>query len=160
MTDLQSHEATQVLEVCQRIEDTLEELYGWLAIAHADYPEIAALWQRLAGEEHEHARQIGLVVRMQRSLTGTVKIDRQRAEQALALLRQALAKLREHPPRVVRSLELALSLEERFIKVHAAYAVDVDDPSQRRLLESLSKADAAHVAAIRAVHARWQRSGS
>jgi rubrerythrin len=160
MSDPRSREAALGLEACLHIEQTLAELYDGLARAHRDVVEVAGLWRRLAEEEREHARQLELVLRTLRTMKGEVRIDAARAEESLALLRRSAALLREHPPKVARALELALSLEERFVKIHAAYAVEFVEASQRRLFETLSAADARHVAAVRDLLTRWKASGA
>ncbi len=141
----------ELLDTAERIELTAEQLYQALAARFAGEPR--ALFQRLAGEEAQHAARIRLLsarYRHDRRLVATALGDLDLLERLLgeaqAALQEVLGGRWDGDETAAR--RGAVELERRFCVVHAQVLSREGHPELRGFFEQLSAQDEAHRALL------------
>lgn len=134
-----------VLDVCARIEDTAAQTYHDLATAHRNIPRLAALWDKTANEEENHARQFRLSTQLLDEMIDDIRIDGDRARRALEEMEILAGLVASDPPGPVDALRMAISAEEQFADFHMSTAAVFKDGSHKRLFEAMMAADRGHV---------------
>jgi hypothetical protein len=145
-----SGSATKILSTCRKIEEGAAQLYHLLAEVHREEAHMAALWTKTAREEENHAQQIALVQRSQAKSGATVKVDLEKAEEALRMVGAVIEAYRRESPTVRQALEEAITIEYALTQFHADYAVEFGDAAYRQLFRSMMAADQQHVEALKA----------
>lgn len=140
-------DATEVLEICRKVEEGAARHYRLLAKLHQDRPGLAALWEKTAHEEDNHAQQISLIIR-KRAIAAQVMLDLKQAERALTLIETAIEQARRESPTFEKAIEEAIVLEKSLEAFHADYAVRFSDPSWERLFKAMMAADRAHIGTL------------
>lgn len=140
----------KVLSACVLIERLCAQIYLALAEAHSAEPELYALWKKTADEETNHAEQIGMALRVRKGLVVDTRIDMDKVDQAVALVRTTLRDVVAHPPSAVEGLRLALSIESRLADFHLDEVAVFAEPSMKSLFRAMQAADRQHVESIRA----------
>jgi rubrerythrin len=139
-----------LLELCRKVELAAARLYHVYAKLHRDDAGMSALWSKTAREEENHARQIEMVMRRRAQLAVTVRADPEKAQRALALLEDFIARSMVDAPSTRRALEDAVTAEHAFIQFHADYAVEFGEEADRSLFRSMMAADQDHIGALQA----------
>lgn len=137
-----------LLDLCRKVELAAARLYHLYAKLHVDNAGMSALWSKTAREEENHARQIEMVMRRRAQLKVTIGADPEKAQRALTLLEETIARSMVNAPPVQRALEDAITAEHAFMQFHADYAVEFSEESDRNLFRSMMAADKDHVGAL------------
>jgi rubrerythrin len=142
----------QLLDKAERLELLAEQLY--LALAGRFGGEARALFQRLAGEESQHAARVRLLAaryRQDRRLVNTVQADVTLLDKRLAEAEEALAAVNagawDGNPEA--ALAAALELERSFCLAHAQALSSEALPELRAFFEQLASQDKAHIALLK-----------
>ena len=144
-----------VFEVCAEIEEAAAEIYRCFQRAHADSPSLAAIWEKTAQEEDNHARQFRMTPRVLDSMVAEVVVDLDDARQALALARKLLSSARAAPPEPAAALRLAIQMEQRFADFHMSQAAVFKSPSHAKLFSAMMAADRGHAEQLQREYQRY-----
>lgn len=148
-------EIVKVLEICRDIELTSAELYEYFAKIFSDHEEMAALWDKTAQEEENHAKQFILAISMRRDqIVDALFIDSSTAENTLSFVKAIYDVVRVNKPSMLEALSSAITLEVNLSKFHMTTAVHFVEKSQRQLFAAMMKADKNHIEALREFHQR------
>ena len=144
------------LDGCRRIETLSAEIYQRLAV-DADYaPEVRSTFHRLSNDERSHAREIDLLLQATaQELAAAVKIPLSEIEVAVQAAENIVRVLDRMRLNEEEALQLAVQMEEQFVKVHAGNAVHFSNPRIAALFETLSRHDQEHLDALRQCLAWW-----
>jgi rubrerythrin len=137
----------RVLETCRRVEECAARLYHSLARVHREDVAVSALWTKTGREEENHANQVAMVIRLRLSAS-VVKVERGKAERALAMVEALIEGAERTPPSVGQALEEAITLEKTLAQFHAEYAVEFAEPTYQELFRSMMAADRDHIGAL------------
>lgn len=144
------------LRDCCRIEELAGLIYQRLAGESAYAPEVRTLFNRLAGEELDHARQFDLLLQgTAPEIEGGKRISWERVDTALQLAEEMLASLDSRRLEEEEALRLAVRMEQEFIRVHVHNAVHFHNPRLAALFEELGRQDEAHLDRLRQVLTWW-----
>jgi len=138
----------RLLKICREIELVNALIYEALADQHRENGTIARIWRQAAREETGHASQIDLAMRIKRGSFTGAKIEQSEAEEALAVAKGVLARVKEQPLKIEHALREAVRMEEHFVRFHAHCACELAEGATRKLFEALRAGDEAHVAAL------------
>ncbi|HEX9873435.1 MAG TPA: hypothetical protein VGA43_03660 [Deferrimonas sp.] len=133
------------LNDCQKIEKVMGEVYRKLAGVRTYSEKLRGVFEQMARDEDDHARQLGLA----KSVPEEVFFEGRRFDQKKLdeLLRRAHQMLRmaEDPPRSESlMLETVKDMEMEFIKVHLQNAVKFRDASMSELFRDMAREDEKH----------------
>lgn len=133
------------LNNCQKIEQVMGEVYRKLAGVKIYSEKLRGIFERMAQDEDDHARQLGLA----KSVPEDVffeggRFDPQKLDE---LLRRAhhLLRMAEDPLRSESlMLETAKDMEMEFIKIHLQNAVKFRDAAMAELFRDMAREDEKH----------------
>ena len=141
----------ELLDLAERIELAAEQLYR--ALAGRFTGEVQSLFQRLAGEEAQHAARIRLLAaryrhdkRLFAGAIGDLDLLTGLLAEAEAALQEVLGGRWDGDPEA--ALRGAVDLERRFCVVHAQVLSQGAHPELRGFFELLSAQDEAHRALL------------
>lgn len=141
------------LNDCLKIEQVMGEVYRKLAEVRIYSEKLRSIFERMAQDEDEHARQLEIA----RGVPEEVFFEEAtlEPEQLDALLRRAhqLLRLADNPPRSESlMLETAKDLEREFMQIHLHNAVKFHDAAMVELFENLAREDSKHIEALDAYY--------
>jgi hypothetical protein len=136
-----------LLDLCEKVELTMAELYRELAQQQRKRADLYRLWMKTAGEEDNHAMQFGRAASMGEAI-GDVLLSEQQIGQMLAKARALYASVRTRPPTPLAALEQAMVIEQDLSECHMAFAATFAEHQVRTLFEAMLAADRAHVEAL------------
>ena len=133
------------LNDCQKIEQVMGEVYRKLAGVKTYSEKLRLIFERMARDEDDHARQLG----MAKGVPEDVFFEGGRfdPEKLDELLRRAhqLLRMAEDPPRSESlMLETARDMEMEFIKIHLQNAVQFRDAAMAELFRDMAREDEKH----------------
>ncbi len=145
----------QFFNTCIAIEKTIGTIYRHLAESVSCDSELRSIWQKMAKEEDQHALDLGFAARLpgdgnfQPKADIMAKLVRMHdfAKQALERAQSGLLSPRS-------AVELSLQLENEFLAIHIASAVEFKNESIGRMFAAIVRGDEEHCRAIRDYHAR------
>ncbi|PLX95200.1 MAG: hypothetical protein C0621_04250 [Desulfuromonas sp.] len=136
----------KVLASCMKIEQSIGQIYQYLADLFAKEAAFHQLFSRLAADEQDHALQIKLAGNLQRETVVTgLHLDETKVEELLSQVREMVASLRGTPPTAAEALQMALRLEEEFCQTHLLAAADIRDEKLASMFRALARADKDHL---------------
>lgn len=147
----------EILKTCQRIEEQAAYLYHQLADIHQSFPEMAALWQKTAAEEENHARQFEMALRMIDDLAEKILIEKSKADATLDLLAKFQNKVANEKLDPVKSLEVAIQVEEYMFDLHVHVGLAFTREKDKKMFEAMMAADKGHVDALKEQLARLKK---
>ncbi len=127
------------------------ELYALIGLnVSITHPELAELFNDLAAEEQQHARQVEM---MRGYFQGSPDsfLENPEAERVIASFVENLETIGLHVNRSHAALKpadligLALDVERHLAERHRTFIFQVTDPQLKRLFENLDLGDAAHI---------------
>jgi rubrerythrin len=137
------------LNECQRIESMMGEVYRKLARVPRYSDRLRTLFDRLARDEEDHARELALAKGLPEEIFfAGPALSSDRLDQ---LSRRAFQfrKLADAPPASeTKILEVARELEREFIELHLRNAVRFRDERLGRLFDGLARDDQEHLAEL------------
>jgi len=145
----------QFFNTCIAIEKTIGNIYRQLAESVSCDPELKDIWLKMAKEEDQHALDIGFAARLpgdgnfQPKAHLMAKIVRMHD-----FAKQALAKAQSGRLPAQSAVELSLRLEDEFLAIHIASAVEFENESIGRMFAAMVRGDEEHCRGIRDYHAR------
>lgn len=133
------------LNDCQKIEQVMGQVYRKLAEVKTYSENLRSIFERMARDEDDHARQLGVA----KSVPEDVFFEGGRfdAKKLDELLRRAhqLLRMAEDPPRSESlMLETAKDMEMEFIKIHLQNAVKFRDAAMAELFRDMAREDEKH----------------
>lgn len=143
-----------VLDTCEQIEQTAATLYHHFADLFGDDEVLFQLWNTTAIEEENHAHQFVLARKIKRGLVDTVKVDRWKADNTLAMIRSVLDNVREHPPTLDDALRSAIKLESSLSHFHMDCVAVFTDGSLQNMFRAMMAADDGHVLRLKDAYDR------
>lgn len=127
------------------------ELYALIglnvSIAH---PALAELFNDLAAEEEQHARQVEMIRGYFQESPDSF-LETPEAERVISGFVENLETIRRYVNQQYAALKpadlvsLALDVERQLVERHGAFIFSVSDPQLKRLFESLNLGNAAHI---------------
>ena len=133
------------LETSALIETISAEIYHFLAEAHRDIPEAAALWKKTAIEEEMHVERFHVAARHCTELHASARIPQEEADRVLGRVREMVEELKRKPPGVIPALRLVITMEERLSAFHLENSLEFEDESIKALFGALLREDRAHI---------------
>ena len=140
-----------IFQALESLEEAMARLYERYAESFADDTETAALFARLALEEHGHARQVSLQRRLTQKLAErVVSLPVGQAEIARMIAETGDAAARASTTTLAEALALAAGLEATAAERHLGRALSMVDPEIARLVAGLGRGDNDHLERVRA----------
>lgn len=136
-------------ELALQVEALAERLYKRLATHFGDNPAARAIFERLAGEEQQHAMRIDLLRRkymQDRARLPEIALDLQQGRQLLeegAVLMQLL-EAADRNLTLKEAARLMVELEQQFAVVHAHAMAEAGDAELHAFFEQLADQDREH----------------
>ena len=148
-------EIVKVLEICRDVELANAALYHYFAEIFSSDNEVAALWNKTALEEENHARQFVLGIKMRKEqIVEALSIDGSKAKDLLNFVKSLSAQMRTSPPDKVEALRIAINLEERLAGFHMTTVSGFADNNLKKLFTAMMKTDDHHVEKLHEMHRR------
>lgn len=149
-----------ILRDCYQIEIISEKIYRKLAANEAYAPEIRKEFQKLSGDEHNHASQIDLLVQApDLKIDAVTRISGEKVEKVLALAEKILAEVEKKDISEEEALQHSLQMEHEFIKIHAHNALHFDTSRLADFFDSLGRADLVHLNTLKELLQWWNAEG-
>jgi bacterioferritin (cytochrome b1) len=145
----------RLLEKCREIELLCKELYDYFAELFAGNDEAARLWKKTADEEHNHAEQFSMALKLSRGLPCLVTVDPQRVDSIISQLRTVINKVKLSPPGLKDALCSAISLENYLTEFHLGCVAIFEDKSYNQLFSAMMASDDEHIASLQAAYDRF-----
>lgn len=145
-------------ELALEVEDLAERLYRRLAVHFTDNPAARAIFERLAGEEQQHAMRIDLLRKkymQDPARVPEIALDVEESRQLLdegAVLMQLL-EAGDRSLTLKESARMMVELEQRFSIVHAHAMAEAGDADLRAFFEQLAAQDREHAALLERLRA-------
>ena len=133
------------LDHCQKVEQLMGEIYRKLAGVETYSEKLRSIFERMARDEDDHARQLGVA----KSVPEDVffeggRFDSKKLDELLRRAHQLL-RMAEDPPRSESlMLETAKDMEMEFIKIHLQNAVKFRDAAMAELFRDMAREDEKH----------------
>lgn len=143
-----SMEKSFILDQCAQIESKCAEVYRHFAAIHADAAELAALWQKTADEEEDHAQAFRMLGRMKGEGVGGVHADSTGVAAALRKLESLIELLKMSTVPPMEALKLALRMEAYLSQFHVNVVAVCDDAEMQKLLNAMMNNDLEHTEAL------------
>lgn len=148
-------EIVKVLEICRDVELANAALYHYFAEIFSSDNEVAALWNKTAREEENHAKQFVLGIKMRKEqIVEALSIDGSKAKDLLNFVKSLSAQMRTSPPDKVEALRIAINLEERLVGFHMTTVSGFADNNLKKLFTAMMKTDDHHVEKLHEMHRR------
>lgn len=150
----------EFFDLCAEIESTMSLIYRRMANAICGNEQLKELMLQLAKDEVDHVNQVRFARLLpdKGSFSG-VRISQARLELLLLKAQSLLKEIEQNPPGEQDILPQAIALEEDFIQVHVASALEFTDPKLKERFNLLAREDEKHVATLRAYFQEaYQRS--
>jgi rubrerythrin len=149
-----------ILKDCYQIEIMSEKIYRQLAANEAYAPEIRKAFQRLSGDEQNHASQIDLLVQAPDiQIAAATRISGENVAKVLALAENILAEVETKEISEEEALKHSLQMEQEFIKIHAHNALHFDTQRLADFFDNLGRADLAHLNTLKELLQWWNTEG-
>lgn len=145
-----------ILELGQRLELAMAELYLVLERVHRESTSIAALWRKTAREETQHAAQYRLAMGSANAMISGVSADWSAAQAMVQEITTLAQRYASDPPPISAALESAIRLEESLAHLHLDRACRFTKPAHQRLFRAMMAADQEHVESLRAALSRFR----
>lgn len=133
------------LNECQKIEQVMGEVYRKLAAVRSYSEELRSIFERMAQDEEDHARQLEMAKGVPRqAVFEGVSIG---PEKLASILRRAkqLLQMTENPLQSESlMLETAKDMEMQTMKAHLEYAVRFRDARMAQTFRNMARADEQH----------------
>jgi len=141
------------LNDCQKIEQVMGEFYRKLAGFHLYSQQLREIFERMAQDEDDHARQLELAKGVPEDLFfAGPSIEPERLDRLLQRAHQLL-RLADDPPRSESlMLETARDMEQDFMEVHLKNAVRFHRPELSELFGDLAREDEKHLETLDAYY--------
>ncbi len=148
-----------LLNNCRQIEEMVNSIYRLLAARPEYSAEVRTTFVRLAADEVDHCRQLDQALQVpELQDLGVTRIAWAKVEEALQQARGLLAEVRSRDCSEEEALQLAVTLEENFVKVHLDNAVHFTDHHLAELFTALGRSDQEHLELLREGLRRWHRN--
>ncbi len=140
-------------ELALEVEDLAERLYQRMASHFGDNPAARAIFERLAGEEQQHAMRIDLLRKkymQDPARVPEIALDVEQSRQLLeegAVLMQLL-EAGDNSLTLKEAARMMVELEQRFSVVHAHAMAKSSDADLRAFFEQLAVQDREHAALL------------
>jgi rubrerythrin len=133
------------LNDCQKIEQVMGEVYRKLAAVRTYSENLRNIFERMARDEDDHARQLGVAKGVPEEVFfEAARFDSKKLDEVLQRAHQLL-RMAEDPPRSESlMLETAKDMEMEFIKIHLQNAVKFQDAAMAELFRDLAREDEKH----------------
>lgn len=155
-----SVEELRILDTCRDIELVGADIYLYFAGLFADSPPYAALWEKTAMEEKNHAAQFELAMKMKKGLVDSVTLDTWKAENALAVARSIHAAVRQHPPTLEDALRTSIKLELHLSEFHMGCVAVFKEGSFGAMFQAMMDADDKHVKSLKDAYQGYLRASA
>lgn len=149
-----------ILRDCYQIEIISEKIYRKLAANEAYAPEIRKAFQKLSGDEQNHASQIDLLVQTpDYMIDAATRISGEKVEKVLALAEKILTEVEKKEISEEDALRLSLQMEHEFMKIHAHNALYFDTQRLADFFDSLGREDLVHLNTLQELLQWWNAEG-
>ena len=142
------------LKTCAEIEKTIAEIYRCFAEKVFCDEELKEIWRTMAQEEDQHALEIGFASRLPQEGMFKLQKDQATVDQLLDTARQILWKAKSTDLSRDAAVNYTLQLEQKFLEVHIASAVEFEQESMRKMFQSIVQSEEVHCQAIKDYRAR------
>lgn len=141
------------LNDCLKIEQTMGEVYRKLAEARIYSDKLRGIFERMAQDEDDHARQLEMAKGVPEEIFfEDAMIEPERLDNLLRRAHQLL-RLADDPPRSENLMvETAKDLEREFMQVHLHNAVKFHDAEMVDLFRNLAREDSKHLETLDAYY--------
>lgn len=154
-----SVEELKILDTCRDIELVCADIYSCFADLFVGSPCCAALWEKTAKEEKNHAAQFELAMKMKKGMVTAVTMDQWKATNTLNVARSILAGVRQHPPTLEDALRSAIKLELHLAEFHMECVAVFRDETFHAMFKAMMAADDQHVKALQEAYQEYLRTG-
>ena len=141
-----------ILDVCCGIEEICSNMYRFLAGHFSDNQTIAALWEKTAQEEDNHAEQFRLASRLHGIGMKSVKFDLYGVKLILNKIMTIYEHIQGRPPQIKEALKIAVKLERELEKYHMDLMVAFEDHNLSRLFAAMKAYDRGHIELLQRAH--------
>jgi hypothetical protein len=141
-----------VLHVYKEIEETAEEIYYRLRkeAIRLGRVDVADVLFRLMLDEELHSHQLNMAIQIaEYDRYDLSMIDGLYAESLLVEIKALLQLLRDKECSLTCILELAITLEDKFVEIHALNALKFKFGRIKSVFEALCRGDEEHVAELK-----------
>jgi rubrerythrin len=138
------------LSDCHKIEDLARKTYQRLADHAAYAPEVRTVFHQLSGDERSHALNLDLLLQAtEKDIAAYPMVSWEKLNEAVVLAEELFAAADDGGLDEERALQMAVQMEQQFIKVHAHNVLVFGNQRLAELFEELGKADQAHLETLR-----------
>lgn len=153
--DKSNMDIVRILELCRDVELYCGEIYRFYSEVFSDDPEVAALWEKTANEEDNHANQFVMAIKLRKQgIIESLNIDHFLANNTLNVIKMVYDGIRECRPTLSDALRSAIKMEEKLAEFHLSYMANFSDLSHKLLFESMMKADNQHIGRLKDMYKR------
>jgi rubrerythrin len=145
----------RLLEKCREIELLCKELYEYFAELYAGNDDAVRLWKKTADEEHNHAEQFTMALRLCRGLPCLVTVDSKRVDSIISQLQTVIKKVKLTPPELQDAICSAISLEKHLTEFHLGCVAIFEDKSYNKLFSAMMASDDGHIASLQAAYDKF-----
>ena len=144
------------LTTCAAIEKTIADIYRRFVDTVPCNGELKAIWLRMAKEEDQHAMEINFAARLPpEGLFKVKEMTQARVEELYDFTKKVLDQARTSTLPAKTAVDYTLKLEEEFLAVHIASAVEFEEKSMSKMFQSIAQSEEEHCRAIREYHSRY-----
>ena len=143
------------------IEDLAQLIYQEFYKNKRCSEELLHIWQQMAQDEGDHAQGLRLALRLHNTETFLgIRTDCPNPEELKGQLEEMLEKAKTAGFSEYEMLRNAVTLENRFRKFHATYALVFKDPGLFKTFNALARADAEHLEGLNSYITKYKASHS
>jgi len=139
---------SKILNLCLDIEQACADIYLFYMDRFKDNPTMHTLWHKTAHEEINHANSIKLALGCRDMDCREKNRDIHRYESAKVRVLEILNHVRSTPPTIEDALRSTIRLEKKLNEFHVSCVLDFEDPSAKKLFQSLLDGDKGHIEAL------------
>ena len=144
------------LTTCHQIEDLAREIYQKFAKNESFAADVRGVFRQLSDDERTHARHLDLVRQSTaREMDSLPRMTWDKLSEALQLAEQILRFVEQEDLDEERALQIAIEMENRFVKVHAQNVLHFNNQKLAELFETLGKEDQEHLDTLRKCLEEW-----
>lgn len=133
------------LDGCLKIEQVMGEVYRKLAGVETYSEKLRSIFERMAQDEDDHARQLALAKGVpDKVFSKDRRFDQRKLDELLQQAHQLLLLAADPAPSESLMLETAKDLEMEFIKIHLQNAVKFSDVAMAELFRDMAREDQKH----------------
>jgi rubrerythrin len=141
-----------ILDICCKIEEVCAEVYRYFSQLYADNTQAAALWDKTAKEEDNHAEQFRLACHLLGTGIQSLKTDMDKVSNLLAKIQSIYEVIQTSPPTLDEAFRFAIKMEHALAKYHMNAIATFDDESLSRLFSAMMECDKYHLIMLEKVH--------